>query len=314
MELNWGVHDVLTLEQYSENLLGSRLAIPRILQLFSEYDIHATWAIVGMLYCKSKEELLSKLANLDLPYEREEFSPKHILSIVGENEDVDPFHYAYSLIEKIKVVPNQEIATHTFSHYYCLEAGQQINHFEKDLQAVMEVQQGVSSLIFPRNQTNNEYLNMCKKFGINAYRGNEDSWIYRPYTSKTNSSIKRATRLLDTYINLTGHHTYSLSKIEKQPIINVKSSRFLRPYNNKNKMLEKIRLNRIKKSLTVAAKSDEIYHLWWHPHNFGKDMEESLIFLEEILKHVDFLKRNFAFESLHMRDIANRILKEESHK
>lgn len=310
MELNWGVHDVLTLEQYRENLLGSRLAIPRILQLFSQYEIHATWAIVGMLYCKDKNDLFKKLATLDLPYEREEFSPKHILSLVGENEDVDPFHYANSLIEKIKVVPNQEIATHTFSHYYCLEAGQQIDHFEKDLQAVMEVQQGVTSLIFPRNQTNNEYLNVCKKFGINAYRGNEDSWIYRPYTSKTNLSIKRALRLLDAYVNVTGHHTYSIDNIETQPIINVKSSRFLRPYNKQMKVLEKSRLNRIKNSLTVAAKSDKVYHLWWHPHNFGKNMEENLMFLEEILKHVDHLRKNFAFETLHMRGVANRILKQ----
>lgn len=310
MELHWGVHDVLTLEQYSENLLGSRLAIPRILKLFSTYDTHATWAIVGMLYCKDKESLLNKLATLDLPYERVEFSPKHILPLVGENEEDDPFHYANSLIEKIKEVPNQEIATHTFSHYYCLEAGQQIDHFEKDLQAVMEVQQGVTSLIFPRNQTNNDYLNVCKKFGINAFRGNEDSWIYRPYTSKTNLSIKRALRLLDAYINLTGHHTYSLNSIKTQPIINVKSSRFLRPYNKQFKVLEKARLNRIKNSLTLAAKTDTIYHLWWHPHNFGRDMEENLMFLEEILKHVVYLKKNFAFESLHMRDVTNRILEE----
>ncbi len=48
-ELNWGVHDVFTQEQYGENILGAREAIPKILDLFMEYDIHATWATVGML-------------------------------------------------------------------------------------------------------------------------------------------------------------------------------------------------------------------------------------------------------------------------
>ena len=33
-ELNWGVHDVFTLEQYKKNLLGTREAIDRMLELF----------------------------------------------------------------------------------------------------------------------------------------------------------------------------------------------------------------------------------------------------------------------------------------
>ena len=57
-ELNWGVHDVFPLERYGENLLGAREAIPRMLELFQRFDIHATWATVGMLYFENKKELL----------------------------------------------------------------------------------------------------------------------------------------------------------------------------------------------------------------------------------------------------------------
>ncbi|WP_240793482.1 polysaccharide deacetylase family protein [Psychrobacillus vulpis] len=298
---------MFTLEKYGENILGARLAIPKILQLFLKYDIHATWAIVGMLYCKNKNELLTKLEGLNIPYENESFSPKHNLWQVGENESQDPYHFGYSLIESIKTIPNQEIGTHTFTHYYCLEDGQRTDHFEKDLQAVVQLNEGITSLVFPRNQTNNDYLNVCKTYGINAYRGNEESWIYRAYTSKTNTTTKRMLRLVDTYINLTGHHTFSLKSLQKEPIINIQSSRFLRPYSKQLAVLENLRLRRIKNGLTKAAKDNEFYHLWWHPHNFGKNIDENLHFLEEILKHVDYLRGKYNFQSMHMRDVTDVI-------
>ncbi|MGF9975410.1 polysaccharide deacetylase family protein [Viridibacillus arvi] len=305
--MNWGVHDVFTIDKYGENILGSRKAIPKILQLFQKYEIHATWAIVGMIHCKDKKELLTCLESIEVPYENEALSAKHNLPNVGEDEQVDLYHYGNSLINKIKEMPNQEIGSHTFSHYYCLEKGQKIEHFEKDLQAVVNLNEGISSLVFPRNQVNLEYLELCDEYGITAYRGNEDSWIYGPYIKEMNTAIKRIFRLADHYINITGHHSYKLEKVSTQPIINVPSSRFLRPYSPKLRFLERLRLQRIKKSLTEAAKNNEYYHLWWHPHNFGKNTEKNLQFLEEILQHVEYLKGKYNFQSMHMRDIVNLI-------
>ena len=307
MELNWGVHDVFSLDEYGENILGARHAIPKILQLFSTYNIHATWAIVGMLYCQNKKELSSILETLDLPYENHLFSPKRNLPFVGEDEQQDPYHFGKSFIREIAASVNQEIGTHTFTHYYCLEEGQKLAHFEKDLQAVLKMEDSVTSLVFPRNQTNVDYLQVCKANGITAYRGNEDSWIYRPYTNKTNTKTKRALRLMDAYFNITGHHTFSKKDIETEPILNIKSSRFLRPYSKTLKQLEGLRLRRIKNGLTDAARKNELYHLWWHPHNFGKHTEENLAFLEEILKHVAFLKEKYDFQSFHMCEAVNYV-------
>lgn len=274
-----------------------------MLQLFLKYDIHATWAVVGMLYCKNKKELLTRLEGLNIPYDNEAFSPVHNLPDVGEDEVNDPYHYGHSLIEAIKEIPNQEIGTHTFTHYYGLEDGQRSEHFEKDLQAVVRLNEASTSLVFPRNQVNPEYLQLCREYGITAYRGNEEAWIYGPYMKKTNTKIRQMLRLMDAYINLSGHHTFSMKDIETEPIANIKSSRFLRPYSNSLKVLEGLRLKRIKNSLTHAAKNNELYHLWWHPHNFGKNIEENLWFLEEILIHVEYLKGKYSFESMHMRDV-----------
>lgn len=86
-----------------------------------------------------------------------------------------------------------------------------------------------------------------------------------------------------------------------------KSSRFLRPYSKQLAVLENLRLRRIKNGLTKAAKDNEFYHLWWQLHNFGKNIEENLQFLEEILKHVDFLRERYNFQSMHMRDVAGLV-------
>ena len=50
-ELHWGVRDKCAPDgPYRENLLGARKAIPRILDLFEEFDVAATWATVGIRY------------------------------------------------------------------------------------------------------------------------------------------------------------------------------------------------------------------------------------------------------------------------
>ena len=56
-ELFWGMLDQCALEDYQDNVLGGRTAIPRLLQLFEKYGIHATWATVGFLFAENYQEL-----------------------------------------------------------------------------------------------------------------------------------------------------------------------------------------------------------------------------------------------------------------
>ena len=46
-ELMTGVFDKRNIDSYAENIKGAQLAIPRILKLFKQYEIHSTWATVG---------------------------------------------------------------------------------------------------------------------------------------------------------------------------------------------------------------------------------------------------------------------------
>ena len=72
--------------------------------------------------------------------------------------------------------------------------------------------------------------------------------------------------------------------------------------------MEPLRLRRIKNSMIHAAKKGEVYHLWWHPHNFGKNTDENLQFLTEILELAVTLRNDYGFKSLNMGEASSYVL------
>lgn len=79
------------------------------------------------------------------------------------------------------------------------------------------------------------------------------------------------------------------------------------PYSPKLSFLEGLRLRRIKKEMVHAAKKGEMYHLWWHPHNFGANIEENLHMLEEICKCYKELYLKYGFSSYNMNEFERMI-------
>jgi peptidoglycan/xylan/chitin deacetylase (PgdA/CDA1 family) len=314
-ELMWGVRDAVSVKAYGHNIRGVHQALPGILDYFKKYNICGTFAAVGLLFFESKEELLNNLPEQKPQYKDQHLSPygTYITENVGTDSYDDPYHFAPYLIQLIKNTPNQEVGTHTFSHFYCLEEGQTVEDFSEDLKAAIAIANkrgiNITSIIFPRNQTNDNYLEVCASMGITNYRSNEDSWIYSAQSIGNESLLKRFFRLGDTYFNISGHHCYTDAYMQSNPIINIPSSRFLRPYSPRLRLLEGLRLRRIKNGMTHAAKNGLLYHLWWHPHNFGINHEQNFSFLEKILEHYTYLNKKYGFTSYTMSGMANLLLK-----
>ncbi|MCA0152991.1 polysaccharide deacetylase family protein [Winogradskyella vincentii] len=313
-ELLWGVRDIQTKSSYGRNILGVWEAVPKMLEIFNKYKVKATWATVGFLFTSSKTEIQSFSPECKPQYSNKNLSPYNgHLDLVAETEEEDKYHFASKLINLIKKYPDQEIATHTFSHYYCLEDGQTKENFKSDIIAAIDIAKKneirIKSLVFPRNQFNRDYLEIIKNAGITSYRGNEKTWFYDPTNGQKDNLKRRAIRLMDSYLNISGHNSYKLDEISKEEPFNVPSSRFLRPFSTKLKIAESIRLKRIIKSMTHAAKNGEVYHLWWHPHNFGVYQRENFEFLNRILEHYLMLNKKYGFESLTMNELSN-ILKQ----
>jgi peptidoglycan/xylan/chitin deacetylase (PgdA/CDA1 family) len=304
-ELYWGVRDKKSIDQYKENLLGARKAIPEILQDFTSKNIHATWATVGFLFFKDKESLTKRLPKQLPTYNEANLSPYTYINNTAILEE--SYHFAPKLINLIAEHPGQEIGTHTFSHYCCLEKGQTIEQFEDDIHAAIEIAESsgfkMQSIVFPRNQSNKDYFSSLIKLGIKCYRGNEKFWIYGAIEDTHDTKLQQALRLLDAYINISGHNTYELADCIQSLPFNFPSSRFLRPYSSKLSALDWLRLRRIKSAMTDAAINHRIFHLWWHPHNFGKNTKKNIEFLSKISDHYLFLKERHGMKSLNMGEL-----------
>lgn len=316
-ELNWGVRDQQTLAVYGHNLLGVRQAIPATLALFAEFGLRATWATVGLLFFQTKQQLLANLPSIRPEYADSRLSPYTALEQLGDDEAADPYHFGYSLIAQIAGTSGQEIATHTFCHYYCLERGQTAESFEADLAAAVAIahEQGIElrSLVFPRNQYNAHYLAICEAKGITSYRGNEESWIYRERSEEQQSLYKRGARLLDAYLELSGPNCYSLADIAQQFPYNIPASRFLRPWSAKLQLLEKLRLRRILRGMEHAAQHGQVFHLWWHPHNFGVNLTQNMAVLRRIAEHYRYLHARFGLQSQTMADITAELQQQSTN-
>jgi peptidoglycan/xylan/chitin deacetylase (PgdA/CDA1 family) len=200
-ELLYGLSDLPNQEHQKQTVLGGKAAIPRMLALFEQYNIHASWCTVGMIMADDKQQLTAHFPQSKPAYQNTNLS-NYCPEKVGENETEDPYHYAGNLLKQIQNTQGQAIGSHTFSHYYCLDEGQTKETFDEDLKAATALasQKGIrlQSLVLPRNQVNPDYIEVMAKNGILTFRDTEQSPLYQSNTSHGDSKVKRLLRLITT--------------------------------------------------------------------------------------------------------------------
>jgi peptidoglycan/xylan/chitin deacetylase (PgdA/CDA1 family) len=309
-ELMWGVRDHATRESYGRNVLGGREAIPAMLDLFHRRGIRATWAIVGALLCEGKDELLARAR--DAASKGAEISH---LEDIGPDERRDPYYFGASLARLIACCPGQEIGTHTFSHRCALEPGETVASFSADVSSALAQlrEWGIQckSIVFPRNQYGPEQLQACRSLGLSHFRGNEVKWFYAPAAGKEQTKARRLCRLVDNYIDLSGPNV-SQPEEGAGPLVNVASSRFLRPFNRRLSQLDGLRLRRIERAMEAAAATGGTFHLWWHPENFGSNLAENMAMLAKVLDVFRRLRDEQGMQSRTMQEIASHAPAEQA--
>lgn len=307
-ELIWGVRDHSSRDASGASVLGAREAVPRMLEMFEKNGVHATWATVGFLFAESREELMQYLPDETLrpTYDHPAFSNYQYLEEVGDTEKSDPYAFAASLIDQIAKTPGQEIATHTMSHYYCLESGPTDAAFEADIMAAKAIAGAhgieLSSIVFPRSQYAERHLAICERQGINLYRGNARGAAYRPVPGAAQSALRRVRRLADAYVGPAGGQVHDWPAEAAQT--NVPASAFLRPCAGALRKFHPLHLRQIKRQLNRAALESKLFHLWWHPENFGVNLEENLDGLDRLLRYFSQLRDRHDMQSLTMREAA----------
>lgn len=313
-ELVWGVFEKMKVgDKANIYFQNTRNAIPKTLELFNENGIQATWAIVGMLYNRDFEEWKKNIPTLVPGYTNPKLSSYEWakqFSLEGNSH----LCFAPSLVDLIKSTPGMEIGTHTYSHYYCQEEGQTSEQFKADLvkAKALAINKGIEieSLVFPRNQFNEEYMEMCVLMGIKSVRTNPCRWYWD--TSKKETMITKIMRTGDAWFPINRKSVIPLNEINtKNEPIQLPASRLYRPW-VRNALLNGLKMRRIFSEMTKAAKTGGCYHLWWHPHNLGYHPNECLTELIAIINHFKLLQKEYGLLSLNMRGLRNHLINAQS--
>lgn len=310
-ELIWGMHegDIVN-SNYNENIKGGRKAIPALLKLFEKYEIHATWAVVGLMFAENVDEARKYFPseNKQPTYNNINMSPYPLIKLIDKPETDNILYFAPDVIEQIAKTDGQEIASHTFSHFYCREKGQTAEQFEADMIAAKAIASdkgyNLKTIVLPRDQCVKEYIDVLTKLGFVAYRDDYNDWIHK-YTKFR--PLLRILRLIDTYLPLTGFGGYVPEN--DNGIYRLISSRMFRPYFKPLAFMEKMKIRRIKQQMLHAAKNGLTFHLWWHPHNIGKMAEHHLAMIEDILNYYAFLKKQYGMQNKNMAEVAEILKK-----
>lgn len=313
VELRWGLRDLLPPDggAYRENLLGAREVLPRLLDVFEAYGVRATWAVVGFLMAATREE---QLAHAPPPALRPAYADRRLDpygEATGRGEEDDPLHFGASLVKQIRARTGQEIATHTFSHYYCLEPGQSQEAFAADLAAALGIAaaRGIRlfSAVLPRGQVNPAYSAALAGAGFGAVRGGQRGWLYRPATDAAfRAPARRAARLVDAYTGASGAHVSSWADVAGAAgPCDVAASMFLRPYSPRLRHLEALRLARIRRGMRAAAARGGVFHLWWHLHNSGRHQDQNLGALRAVLDGFAECRERSGMRSMTMGEVAS---------
>ena len=310
-ELHWGRFDKVPLNGNERYYLQARDAVPQLCREFEAHGIAATWATVGMLFAENREELHAYSPIKKPGYHNNLFSAYRWL----EGREVDPrMLFAPDLIAEVLRTPKQELGSHTFAHYYTRELGHCAESFRADLQASQKIARdkfdvGLTSLVFPRNQYDSAAIAIAAEEGFNAVRSNPEDWYWRdPHDERL---LKKVFRTGDTVFPLGRKSSYPTSLIiptHSGMPCSVAASRFFRPYQGVMPILNRWKIDRIKREMTRAAQLGEVYHLWWHPHNHGHHFEASFHELRMILDHYRFLHDTMGMESVSMRGLRDEFV------
>jgi len=308
-ELHWGIRDhAPATPQVVADLNASRSMVTTLARLFAEREVRATWATVGLLFAANAREAAAYIPPPPLrpAYGRPELDAYK--EIIGATEEEDPLHLAGSLVDELCRVPGQEIASHTFSHFYCLERGADPEAFRADLAAAQAVAKGkglrLRSVVLPRNQWRDDYAPVLLETGFDCYRGPQPGWANRPRRGEDTGLLVRASRFATTF---AGRDLASFAwdeVLEPSGLCNIPATTFLRPVSRQTRVLQPLQEARVLRVVREAARFGRIAHLWWHPQNFVTHPQQNLQCLNRLLDELDRLRVSDGMRSLAMGEVS----------
>ena len=305
-ELIWGTRDLLGSSGFREACERERsIVIDRLLDLFVEFEVPATWCVLGHLFLDQCSVERGGKTHADL------VRPQHSWHLEdwfnddpASSEAEAPLFYGRSLVKKIQNCPvPQEIGCHSFSHAIFGDPGCSREAAESELIACITAARDLGiemhSFAFPRNIVG--HLDLLREFGFISYRGAEPQWYERDSFTPTQ---KRIGHLWDVITAATP--PVVLPDQTESGLWNIPGSMIYFPMHGFRRYIPlSRRVKRAMKGLDSAVKQCRIFHLWFHPTNFADSMDSMFEGLRRILIFARSLREQDRLMFKSMGEIAS---------
>ena len=252
-ELIWGTADLFGVENFREACeLERNQVVDRLLELFNEFEIPATWCTVGHLFldsCQASEN--TKHPEIVRPTHSWHENDWFVQDPCG-NEADDPLFYGKSLIQKIIDSPfKQEIGCHSFSHVIFGDEGCSVESARSDIAECIKVAKNfdvkLNSFAFPRNRVG--HLDVLKEFGFTCYRGSTPKWYEQ---GEERSYVKRLAHLWD--VVTVAPPPVVMPEYEDNGLLNIPGSMMFFPMHGIRRYIPmSLRVKRAQKGLDLAV-------------------------------------------------------------
>ncbi|WP_254543696.1 polysaccharide deacetylase family protein [Halomarina pelagica] len=258
-ELAWGFHDHPHPPAHERRRMAAgRRGWETLVDLLDEFDLPATWAIVGRLFLDRTDD--QRYAT----YAADGGAPVDPRPRPADDDQ----WYGRDLIDRVRdATVDHEIGCHTFTHLDFTASTTTADVAHAELRACVDVarERGIemNSFVYPRNRV--AHRDVLAEYGFTCYRGREPSRWY-------DGTPLRALGKFASYAAGLSAPPVTHPSVDEYGLVNIPASLhlfgferharlFSRPF-NRRPIVTQARLG-----LERAVEEDGVFHVWFHPND-----------------------------------------------
>jgi hypothetical protein len=285
-EFGWGRPERLFSSEEAEIVRNEVHITRRLLDLFEEYSMPATWAVASHLL-ESSCSFGKTFAHPEYPRpitKGKDWFFQHPPK--GDVHDVLWFD-SESLISRIAASPaRHEIASHSYAHIAYGAPDVNPDAVKVDIQHAKSRHSNAKlpfqTFIFPWNSEG--FYAELYEAGIMCYRGTTARWYH-----SLPGMVKRVGHVLDYVLPFAP--PVVMPTMHASGLLNIADSMLLLRREGIRKWVPSFMLKtKAVKGLQRAVSEKAIFHLWFHPFNFAFHTEEQFAIFEHILREAYMLR------------------------
>lgn len=281
-ELIWGTQDLVGPGGFRRACLFERQrVIDDLLSLLHEFEISATWCIVGHLFLDACDGEHAELKRPSHAWLREDWFHHD----PGGRETDESVFLGKSLVEKILACPTkQEIGFHSFSHVIWGDPGCPREVAESEMNACLQASAWTGrrsvSFVFPRNRVG--HLDVLAANGFRVFRGPGPRWYER---DENPGALGRLAHLLEVAAGTPAPTV--VPRMTPEGLVNLPGSMIYLPAHGIRGLIPiERRVRRALVGLERAAAHQRVLHLWFHPTNLSDRYHPMMAGLRTVFQKV----------------------------